>query len=74
MKGYYCPRVKVECPNGTSLDDPYLCNSLRIAHEDGVSIKVLAEVLKRHTCTIRFAIISAGGSVQHGRPYSRRKS
>lgn len=72
MKGQFCPRVNAECPNGTVLDDPGLCSSLRIAHEDGVSIRVLSEVLKRHHCTIRYAIISAGGTIQTGRSYPRR--
>jgi hypothetical protein len=73
VKGHYCPRVQTECPNGTLLEDVALNSSLRIAYEDGVSIRVLSEVLKRHHCTIRAAIISAGGTIRSG-PYPRGSS
>jgi hypothetical protein len=71
MKGQYCPRTQQECPNGTWLDDPGLNASLRWAYEDGATIATLAKVLKRHTCTIRAAIISAGGTIAPGKRRTR---
>lgn len=73
MKGFYCPRVSTECPNGTELDLG-LSGSLRDAYEEGVSIKELSFVIKRHTCSIRAAIISAGGTIRPGGPYRRGTS
>jgi hypothetical protein len=67
MEGHICPWTKNECPNGTVLDDSALSASLRIAYEDDlVSIATLAKVIKRHKCTVRAAIISAGGTIRPG--------
>lgn len=72
MEGFICPRINQVCPNGTVLDEPALSASLRTAYEeDLVSLATLAKVIKRHHCTVRAAIISAGGTVPR---YSRSQT